>query len=655
MVKLSILSYRGNSNSRFFPHSGYLGLTPVKVEGVVRTNLDEDRKPLLASSVYASVRCIEARLGRVGVVNTNVLVEYTQVLWSKPNGVDWADLGDGEFPFKIVVPTKTPGFTYANFQDYRVFWRIEAVIEHAPTFGVGSRKLKTYEIPLVRYDTQIPRREPLTSPARILTTRKPRAPVIQYQLLQPTSPIGPLDIVTVQLMLRPIDRSVVIRNASMVVERRIELSEAHQLANRDRQDSSSPSPSPSPRPGLHPLPTAGGGNSDGPMFTNHDRHFERRGMSEPPTSSTGRLLSPPPDAHFTSSSLTSLSSTYTSYSASTTTDERPLLNPIMTDLPAKTISLTVAHVDSTGAFTKDPSGAYTKTMTLQWPASKSNSHWAMGETMQTEMIRVRFFIHVKIIVSSPSTGTETIELEERELFLIATNESERKLAATKYADASARSKSKSPRRSKAPLSESSENQFPSPHPIPPVPQSANPVETRNNFASHHPSCSSPTAVVLTPPQTLRRPHTSAGPRDKSSNRTHHRHHEHHRERDRNREGENPGKLSSVFRSSRRPETARPTSASKDTHTTSPTSAYPYPPTHARRSSREVNGGAVPISGPDGTANDPKSVRAWEEELARIERTSRRMSTDVLGFNLKRLRMRASRPKTLSKSLTSDTP
>lgn len=199
-------------------------------------------------------------------------------------------------------------------------------------------------------------------------------------------------------MLRPIDRSVVVRSASMLVERRIELSEAHQLPGRDRQgqDSLSPSPSPSPGPGTHALPSTAGGRSDGSAFTNHDRGLERRGMSEPPTTNTGRLLSPPPDPHFTSSSLTSLSSAYTSYSASTTTDERPLLSPIMTDLPAKTISLTVAHVDSTGAFTRDASGAYTKTMSLQWPANKSNSHWAMGETMQTEMIRVRFFIHIKV-------------------------------------------------------------------------------------------------------------------------------------------------------------------------------------------------------------------------------------------------------------------
>lgn len=275
---------------------------------------------------------------------------------------------------------------------------------------------------------------------------------------------------------------------------------------------------------------------------------------------------------------------------------------------------------------------------------------------------------IQIIVSSPSTGTETIELEERELLLIATNESERKLAITKYTDASARSKSKSPRRSKAPrspFSESPENQLPSPLPIPPVPQTANPGENRSNFGSHHATRSSPTASVSPPAHALRRPHTSAGPRDKANSRPHHRHHEHHREREnREREDESPGRFSSVFRSSRRPESARPAAGgtsigSKDSLSSAPPSAYPYPPTHARRSSREVNGGGgvTPGSGPGALASlsDPGTVRAWEEELARIERTSRRVSADMLRFNLKRFRMRATRPKTASSSITSGSP
>ncbi|KAH8117491.1 hypothetical protein DFH11DRAFT_1817426 [Phellopilus nigrolimitatus] len=658
MVKLSILSYRGNANSRYFPHSGYLGLTPVKVEGVIRTTLDEDRKPLHASSVHASVRCIEARLGRVGIVHSNVLVEYTQTLWTKPHGVDWAELGDAEHPFKIVIPSKSPGFSCANFQDYRVFWRIEAVINHAPVFGVGSRKLKSYEIPLVRYDTHVQRRDPLPPSTRFLTTQKYRAPMIRYQLLTPTAPVAPLDIVTIPLMLHPADSAVIVRSASLIVERRIELSETAQMPSPyppERRGSASPNPSP------HLTSPSEGNSSSGSTLHgfSYDRTGDRGRLGESSTN-TLQSLSPPPTESF--ASFSSLPNAHSTQSFSSVAEQRPLITPVMTDLPAKTVSLTVAHVDSTGAFTKDSSGMYSKSLTLQWPASKSNSHWAMGETMQTEMIRIRFFIHVKIIVSSPSTGTETIELEERELFLIATNESERKLAATKYSDA--RSKSKSPRRSKpprSPFSESPENQLPAPIPIPPVPQTAHLLDNRNNYNSHHLSRTSPTSSAST--LSLRRPHTSAGPRDKANSRAHHshRHHEHHRDRERTRdkEDENPNKLSSVFRTSCRPETAHPAAAkplpvsSKEVLSAS-SSAYPYPPTHARRSSREAIAASSAGAG-GGFVSDPGTVHAWEEELSRIELTSRRIGSGMLGFSLKRPWTRSARPKTASSSMTSGSP
>ena len=44
MVVLSLTPYRGN-HARFFPHTGFLGVTPVVIQGMVRTALEEDRKP----------------------------------------------------------------------------------------------------------------------------------------------------------------------------------------------------------------------------------------------------------------------------------------------------------------------------------------------------------------------------------------------------------------------------------------------------------------------------------------------------------------------------------------------------------------------------------------------------------------------------------
>ena len=264
-------------------------------------------------------------------------------------------------------------------------------------------------------------------------------------------------------------------------------------------------------------------------------------------------------------------------------------------------------------------------------------------------------------MSSPSSGTETVELEERELFLIATNESERKLAITKYTDATARSKSKSPRRGKQPPSPraaSTDIQQNPPDPVPNVPPLASPTDNRD-FVGLRVSTSSGKASRSSTP---RRPHTSAGPRD---TRSHSRHYDTFRDRDRisadDDERDSTPPLPNL-RPLRRPESAMPSSVvsasgpksgATSPKEVSPASTYPYPPAHTRRSSRETFHHVVSPPCP-GFASDPGAIRAWEDELARIERTSRRKSVN-LGFNLKRLRPRSMRPKTPSSSVTSESP
>lgn len=61
----------------------------------------------------------------------------------------------------------------------------------------------------------------------------------------------------------------------------------------------------------------------------------------------------------------------------------PIVNPI-------------AGTDSSGPFSRGDDGMWSKTLTLQWPAAKSNSRWTIGETIQSDLISVRFFIRVKV-------------------------------------------------------------------------------------------------------------------------------------------------------------------------------------------------------------------------------------------------------------------
>ncbi|KAK9893771.1 hypothetical protein P389DRAFT_108369 [Cystobasidium minutum MCA 4210] len=59
MVNLTITPHRGNG-ARTFPSTGYLGLTPVSLAGVVRVKIEEDMKTVQASSLVVRVRCYES-------------------------------------------------------------------------------------------------------------------------------------------------------------------------------------------------------------------------------------------------------------------------------------------------------------------------------------------------------------------------------------------------------------------------------------------------------------------------------------------------------------------------------------------------------------------------------------------------------------------
>ena len=126
MVQISIHALRNlNHGGRFFPYSGYLGLTKLIVEGVIRTRLDDDHKLLPAYSVTVSVKCYEART-KLTYCRLNTLFEATNTLWASPSPQESAEIGDMELPFRLVLPSTAPGHSTLSFPDYKVFWRLEA-------------------------------------------------------------------------------------------------------------------------------------------------------------------------------------------------------------------------------------------------------------------------------------------------------------------------------------------------------------------------------------------------------------------------------------------------------------------------------------------------------------------------------------------------
>jgi hypothetical protein len=423
MVQLTIISPKGNFGYKCFPYTGYLGLTPLRVEGcsflllfehsgriltylllkVVCTRLGNDHKLLPAKSITVSVRCYETRLGRVGVLGQSVLVDYTELLWSKPDGQDYADIGELQFPFRITLPTNVNGLSTVNFPDYRTFWRIEAgasyitpnsclsyrlaVINHVPITGVGSRQTKHYDLSLVRYDL------PPSSPSYFIhptpcqleaQTTQQRAPVIRYRIDTPPEPIGPLDLVSIPIHLYPIEPAVSIRSASLIVERRIQIIDSNAPPSPPQHTVSLTPPTTPARPSSSPNPTPSyphNALSNHPH--DHDPFLSRQ---------SSRASSP----SFSAASTITVNDTLPLIprrpsSASSTSTER--------SLKAKTVTTSVAGVDPSGRFSKDAEGVWSKTIVFPWPASRS-SRWAIGETIQSDMVSVRFFARIKV---SPPT------------------------------------------------------------------------------------------------------------------------------------------------------------------------------------------------------------------------------------------------------------
>lgn len=193
---------------------------------VVKVKHEEDIKPLAAKTLKVAVRCYESRLGRVNVIATNVVVDQTLVLWEKPPTSASAEIPDGEYPFKLLIPPETPGLTTTIFQEYRVYWRVEATLEHLPIFGVGNRLVRHFELPLLRYDTPSHSPSISISPLSIpIQSHKSRLPIYHctFSTPPPSSPVGPGELVSTFLRLEPIDPSFSIRSAIMSIERRLDL------------------------------------------------------------------------------------------------------------------------------------------------------------------------------------------------------------------------------------------------------------------------------------------------------------------------------------------------------------------------------------------------------------------------------------------------
>jgi hypothetical protein len=255
--------------------------------------------------------------------------------------------------------------------------------------------------------------------------------------------------------------------------------------------------------------------------------------------------------------------------------------------------------------------------------------------MRTALVTLRFILRIKVTLTTSHGTYETVELEERELRITASNESQRRLAMSKYREAVERARARDPSRLPSPPPSPTEGE------LPPTPMTTSSI----------PGKGSPKG------KGVRRPHTSAGPRDSA------------REVAR---GASRRAAQSAARDAR-PRASRGTSSQTSVSSTEEGGSAPDHvqawedeleriEARSRWQTAETPGGTLrslkprvepslpqPLSYglasnnhlmpppplPPPLPAPPESVQAWEEELERIAAQSRRRSVEMLGFNAER--------------------
>lgn len=119
-----------------------------------------------------------------------------------------------DLPFKLRIPLEVADQAAGSksFREWRVKWRLVAIVNHKPIPHVGNRLTRAYPINIRDYRSPPPR-----SPSEPGTSS-------QVVLSSPTSACGPLDVIPLSVSFRP-DPSTTIRKASVVLERRVECME----------------------------------------------------------------------------------------------------------------------------------------------------------------------------------------------------------------------------------------------------------------------------------------------------------------------------------------------------------------------------------------------------------------------------------------------
>ncbi|WWC66580.1 uncharacterized protein I206_100483 [Kwoniella pini CBS 10737] len=217
MLELYLTPKQGNVGGRYFPHTGYLGVTPVVVAGRVATRLPEVCEPLGVKSITLGIRCTET----AGNGLSQVLWEKKKVLIEAPDDEDYLEMGDWDSMFKTTIPVDAidQARSTMTLPEYKVVWRMEIVIEHRPIPYVGTSIAKAFALNL--HSHRAPSVRPISPPSPYTLGSENFASNIAVSA-QPGA-FGPGDSFPVYVQVKPLEHTTTVKKASVLLERHLEI------------------------------------------------------------------------------------------------------------------------------------------------------------------------------------------------------------------------------------------------------------------------------------------------------------------------------------------------------------------------------------------------------------------------------------------------
>ncbi|EFP90512.1 uncharacterized protein PGTG_16099 [Puccinia graminis f. sp. tritici CRL 75-36-700-3] len=403
MVSVSLLPRKGNC-TKYFPHTGHLGLSPVLVAGTIKLDSRDEGEDIAVAQILVRLRCYEAVGGQAQLnkhfnenhlpENLNILWETASYIWPPPDNPQKLNtlIGDYQSQWRLIVPrTATDpnrlGFAIGSmtYKNWRSWWQLEAVVRGAP----GEKTItKCYPLHLTNFHN--------LSPVGTLTHihGSTTAPRIRYSLSCPTQ-VSCGDHLTVSLSINtdylrethldpPKFKKVII-----ALERTL-------MTDTESVDTSNVG---------HPPP-----QNSKPLFF-------AASLSDAPSSTVPKLRS--------TRSLGKLRRKPSILPAL-----RPHRKPVVSIVEAAEIPITSSDREKRTA--SRSSFAWSGSVDLTIPRPKSVYHYSIGDTCKTKFMTVTYHVTAKVVIKTKSKDTETVSLGACEVELSSVPTLDREAACRTY-------------------------------------------------------------------------------------------------------------------------------------------------------------------------------------------------------------------------------